>query len=305
VTVEGLNTITKHKTIPMTNREKIDKINRIIGDTGGFNADELGLEFYLNENKKDKVYYYGQYGVFVGNNGNGGSGYAHFFNFPQLDPVIINALYDALLRKIPRNNLELILPLLNFDSDLDFYFLQILKRRKDDATAKVSASVEKDYYIHSKEQLVEMMPKIIERCGTKGRAYLRLNRRNLKKVALQVNFKIANLLMQEDYKAVKRAYASVCGSFSHEPVKRWIVDIDTEELPLTRKIENFIHKLYLDAEAMAHKKGKTWKVRKIMAKIPSKTGLHLICNPFNMKDFKAEFPTVDVKKDNPTNLYIP
>jgi len=43
---------------------------------------------------------------------------------------------------------------------------------------------------------------------------------------------------------------------------------------------------------------------KVIDLIPSKSGYHLITNPFNLAKFKKLYP-VDVQKDAPTNLYIP
>jgi len=38
--------------------------------------------------------------------------------------------------------------------------------------------------------------------------------------------------------------------------------------------------------------------------IKTRSGVHIICRPFNLQKFKEEFPEVDVHKDNPTILYI-
>jgi hypothetical protein len=42
-----------------------------------------------------------------------------------------------------------------------------------------------------------------------------------------------------------------------------------------------------------------------MYKVPTKNGIHLITNPFNLNAFKFGFPNIDVHKNNPTILYIP
>ena len=44
---------------------------------------------------------------------------------------------------------------------------------------------------------------------------------------------------------------------------------------------------------------------KFLGRIPSKNGYHLITKPFDLQVFSKEFPTVEVHKNNPTNLYIP
>jgi len=37
--------------------------------------------------------------------------------------------------------------------------------------------------------------------------------------------------------------------------------------------------------------------------VPTKSGVHIITRPFNLKKFKEKYPNVDVHKDNPTILY--
>ena len=43
---------------------------------------------------------------------------------------------------------------------------------------------------------------------------------------------------------------------------------------------------------------------KVVAVIPSQTGVHVIVKPYNCAKFKWK-EEVEVHKDNPTNLYIP
>jgi hypothetical protein len=52
------------------------------------------------------------------------------------------------------------------------------------------------------------------------------------------------------------------------------------------------------ANYKGHKEGD-----KILAVIPTKSGFHLISLPFDLIEFKKDFPNVDVQKNNPTVLY--
>jgi len=77
--------------------------------------------------------------------------------------------------------------LLEFDNALDFYFVQIFQRRKDagNENMKRNVRVVKDFYIYSQEDLLSLKDKIVETCEKyNARAYLRVNKRNLKQVAL-------------------------------------------------------------------------------------------------------------------------
>jgi hypothetical protein len=42
-----------------------------------------------------------------------------------------------------------------------------------------------------------------------------------------------------------------------------------------------------------------------MTFIKTKSGFHIITQPFNVMKFKERYPDVDIQKKNPTVLYIP
>ncbi len=63
------------------------------------------------------------------------------------------------------NNIHAIISLLKFDSSDDFYFLQIIKRKKENPDIGSNSIVVKTYYIRSQEQLENMMPEIVAICN--------------------------------------------------------------------------------------------------------------------------------------------
>ena len=63
-----------------------------------------------------------------------------------------------------RNNIELIEPLLDFTLPNTFYFVQILKRRKENPEMKSNTSVIDNFYLYGPNDLAKLMPKIIEKC---------------------------------------------------------------------------------------------------------------------------------------------
>ena len=72
---------------------------------------------------------------------------------------------------------------------------------------------------------------------------------------------------------------------------RWIIDCDDiEDTSYLARIHDFIS--YLEPEGP-----------KSIATIKTKSGYHLITTPFNLQQFKEEFPDIDVHKNNPTLLY--
>lgn len=199
------------------------------------------------------------------------------------------------------NNFEIIRPLLDFRSDDDFYFLQILQRKKDHKDGqKVNGTnnnsrLVKAYYIKSLDHFNFVEDEVIKLCELfNARAGINLNRRSFEKMALQHLKKVTDQIINKDHRKAHKAYSSVVGAFAHESDKKWILDID-EMMPVEEmdELTDFLSKL------------QPYGLKQI-AIIPSKSGMHLITKPFNLKDFKeARLWDIEVHKNNPTNLYIP
>jgi hypothetical protein len=192
------------------------------------------------------------------------------------------------------NNFELIKSLLHFDSEDDFYHLQIIKRKKDiqGLTGRNNnARCMKTYYVSSAEYLDEKREEIIALCAMhNARACINLNRRSYEKIAYQTLIKITGQIMSKDYKSARRAYDSACGAYSNEPHKKWIIDIDDKDFDKERLI-NFIDQIQPVG-------------KKDIVTIPTKNGYHIITKPFNLSIFACTYEALDIHKDNPTILYI-
>lgn len=192
------------------------------------------------------------------------------------------------------NNLEQIRRLLTFDSEDDFYHLQILKRKKEHKELGSNSLVVKSYYVHSIEHLNTIMPEIISLCNFHdARGCINLNRRSFEKMAFHVLRKVADQIMNKDYKSARKAYESVTGTYSNEPNKKWIIDIDLKDLQLASTIRADIKNCEPNR-----------RTDKIYDLLETKNGYHLITSPFNMEEFRKLHPDIDVHKDNPTILYI-
>ena len=196
------------------------------------------------------------------------------------------------------DNIELIKPLLHFDSDDDYYFLQILQRKKDvkaDTNIKCIGSnnnsrLIKGYYVSSLKYLDDRYYEIQELCKLfNARAGICLNKRSYKSSSLNMMVRLAQTIQSHNYRNAKM-WTNVAGVYYPISDKTWIIDIDKEDLLISKKIEVYIN--------MQEPKGD-----KIIAHIPSKNGFHIITKPFNMYRFKEKF-NVNVHKNNPTNLYI-
>ena len=206
------------------------------------------------------------------------------------------------------NNFEIIKPMLTWNSNDDYYFLQIIQRKKDNTSdLKVNGTnnnsrLIKAYYVKSIEYLDFITPEIIELCKVFGaRAGINLNKRSFEKTALQHLKLVTDNIINKNYDKVYKTYSSAAGKFSHDSNKKWIIDIDKDEMSSVNIIK-------LALTSCQPKLGED----KVIAEIPSKTGLHLITEPFN----RAYFPKIlkelfngndirlDIQVNNPTNLYI-
>lgn len=195
------------------------------------------------------------------------------------------------------DNFNLIIPLLKFE-DNNFYFVQVLQRKKDHAEENKrlgrnnNARLIKAFYIYSIEQLLEYKEEIIALSKLfNARVGINLNPRNNRKVALEMMEQLAHCIKSENYNVAK-LYNSCCGA-SLGTDKTWIVDIDAEEM---EELETIVD----DIEGLEpHDK------EKLIARIPTKNGMHLITKAFNSKEFGDLYPKIEVHKNNPTVLYVP
>lgn len=199
------------------------------------------------------------------------------------------------------DNFELIKPLLKFDSEEEFYFLQVIQRKKDFEEGQQrfgrnnNNRLIKAYYVYSLEQLDRYKGEIVQLCTLfNARAGINLNRRNQKDVALKVLEILAIALRKDEFNGISKIYNSACGKESSTD-KLWIVDIDKAD-----DFENLGYEMVHILETDIRPEGS-----KIVAKIPSKEGLHLITSRFDRAAFGRLYPTIEIHTNNPTNLFIP
>jgi hypothetical protein len=192
------------------------------------------------------------------------------------------------------DNINIILPLLKFESKDDFYYLQILQRKKENSEIGSNSRVIKNYYITSIEYLEERYDEIKQLCHFfNARASIRLNKRSYEKVAFKALQNIANTMSNKEYSFIKKSYDRACGLGHNDVVKKWILDIDIDDW-LTSQTEELIDFIY-HLEPVGNK---------FLTEIPSKSGLHIITTPFNIQEFNKKYTGIEIHKDNPTNLYI-
>lgn len=200
------------------------------------------------------------------------------------------------------NNFEKIKEYLTFNSSDDFYILFIKKRRKDNPGLKYGEVELGTFYITSIKELEELMPEIISICdATNSRAYINLNSRSFKTVALHTNKKLGEILVNGDYKYVRKIYNSESHSHSNSEDKKWIVDFDYEDGYGEKKNDHDSLADTMDfLKDLQIKSGK----EPLTNIIPTKYGVHIITRSFSINKFKEKYPDMDVAKEPTTLLYI-
>lgn len=191
------------------------------------------------------------------------------------------------------DNINLILPMLKFESKDDFYYLQILQRKKENSELGSNSRVIKNYYITSQEYLLKRYKEIKTLCDVfNARAMIRLNKRSFEKVGFKTMTNLANTMMNREYEFLSKSYDRACGLSHNDNEKKWILDIDGF---VTFNFLKELNDNIFNIEPVGEKS---------LISIPSKNGVHLITKPFNLQIFKEKFPDIEIHKDNPTNLYI-
>jgi hypothetical protein len=171
----------------------------------------------------------------------------------------------------------------------------VMQRRKENPDIGAENRVIKHFYISSPDKLQKQKEEIIKLCEVfNARAYIHLNCRSYKDVSFKMLEILAKNLQENNWKNNKNIWAKACGQKSSCKNKKWVVDIDSFD-------ESLINGAMYVIDKIEPFNGGS----KILAKIPTKNGVHLITSPFNKQKFSEHFPNTEVKTDNPTILFIP
>lgn len=201
------------------------------------------------------------------------------------------------------NNINLIKPLLNFEDEDDFYMLYIFKRKKDQPEGEKdnhqSVRTIRSYCIASIEQLDKRYAEIIQLCEMfKARAYIHVQKQSHKDVSLDMLVDLAQRIKSGQHKQ-QNLFDSIVGQMKTLE-RRWVVDIDNVSMdgfnhdPYQISLREYINELQKEA---GKETGMTF--------VKTRSGFHIITQPFNVMEFKERYPEVDIQKKNPTLLYYP
>ena len=198
------------------------------------------------------------------------------------------------------NNLEIIKPLISNCNEGEFYLLLVIHRPKDGLTkfdkegSKSKQKTIKSYYISNVEYLERKMDEIMTLCELfNARAYINLTKKSWKQIACMSIENLGHYLMKEEYNKVVSVIDASCGQTGAcDGNNLYLVDIDTKD---ELEVERIINSVNDSAP----------KGDKIVAKIPTVHGCHLITKGFNPNQFREFYPKpIDIHKNNPTLLYF-
>lgn len=191
------------------------------------------------------------------------------------------------------DNFELLEKHMIFHESL-FYFIQIIKRRKDKGNEDMTHGERliKAYFIdrplsNEISEEIKMLAKVFN-----ARVYINLAPCSKERVVKLAASKMFNKVLEQQFDNFKCIINSAANDSTSSNERLYLVDIDTKNKSVIDEITDFINRI-----------NPTNDNEKIVVAVPTVNGVHLICKPFSMLDFKYKYSNVDVHKHSPTLLY--
>lgn len=196
------------------------------------------------------------------------------------------------------DNFDLIRKNLRFQKNKrSFYFVQILRRKKENPELSSYSIPVESFYIYSKKDFDKYKKHIIEKCEkNRARAYIKMNCLDAQSVALKTIALITESIRKENWHELASRFNSACGECGKQKGfdALYLIDLDGEYADKRDEIRAYINSLPpLDVP------------EKIRIEVPTKNGYHFLSTGFNMDSFRKEYPGIDIHKDGITLLYFP
>lgn len=200
------------------------------------------------------------------------------------------------------NNYNIIKPFLTFESEDDYYLLQVIKRRKENPDMETGERVLRTVYVTSLEKLDKMWEDLtLLATQNDARVYINLNVKSMKKTSLIAMKELASRVMDNNFKGAYHIFDSAAGQCGATRDKKWIVDLDEKDAEFD--FANYVGILTKCIDECLP------EGNKVLETIPTLNGVHLITKPFNINEFKEKmnkkgYNIPDIHKNNPTLLYF-
>lgn len=185
---------------------------------------------------------------------------------------------------------------INLIDSRDFFFVQVIQRRKD-CKIDTNYNVIKDYYFFNEETFLSKKKEITTLCKAfNARAYFWVNPRNCKEVQYELIRETLKAIEVGSYKLFSNLSKAIGHKRSSNFKSIWILDFDTKDTELITK--------YLDIAMGCKHAGSSL----VFDLIPTVNGYHALTKGFDLKQFNqqlaiAKLDNIDIHKDNPTVLY--
>lgn len=161
-----------------------------------------------------------------------------------------------------------------------YYVVELIRRGKDNPTTRATNYHFKNYYIYSIQDLDKYADEIKKLCDTFNlRAYASVNYKSMTKVAHEALAEGARRLAAGDCKKFYNIFESCSGKFRDNKNKLWVVDVDKTDYTFEDflKLQRYINNM------------PSTYVSNVVYSMPTRSGRHLICRPFDRKKFKDGF----------------
>lgn len=199
------------------------------------------------------------------------------------------------------DNFDLIKENMRFFNEKSFYFIQVIKRKKENPELTGYSRPIESFYVFDKEQFERFKPHIIEKCEqNKARAYIKMNTLDAEKVGLMAIRVLSEEIGNKSWRSLSSNFNVACGQSGSQDntQKLYLLDID-DDLGYDRgDIRNYLKTLNPfgnDGDVLD----------KVVMEVPTRHGYHFLTTGFEMNKFKQKYPNVDVHKDGITLLYFP
>lgn len=172
------------------------------------------------------------------------------------------------------------LPDNNEHGNLDkYYVVELMRRGKDNPDLPAANYHFRNYYIYSRKDLDRYEQEIKGICKLLNlRAYCSVNYKLMSQVALDTLAESARRIAAHDFKKFYSIFESCSGKFVDHNNGMWVIDVDgcvsEDDLYDLRNYINGMDSRYDN---------------NVVFVMPTRSGIHLICRPFNLKQYKDGF----------------
>lgn len=183
-----------------------------------------------------------------------------------------------------------------------YYVVELMRRGKDNPDMPAANYHFKNYYIYSWRDLAKYEEEIKNICELlRLRAYCSVNYKLMSQVALDTMAESARRIAAHDYKKFYAIFESCSGKFVDHNNGMWVIDVDG----LVSEDDLYDLRTYINRMDSRYDE-------KVIFVMPTRNGVHLICRPFNLKQYKDGFRAFfgnrydeipEIKKNHLTLLY--